>query len=913
MKKIFNIVIFLTLIITIGLPTGVFSYSFFGTTGGTFPQCQQKWCYSGVGVRFSLYKKDKYIKSIDYDTVSWTSGLSKLNGKIAKIGTKSGKYGAGKVFYQKNGGNNWTTQYYKIETSKWADSSDFPCYLNCRISLSDDKILNSIEEHFKLNDSNPNNVVSAIKSVFGTTINVSDLKNLYLTIEPTLYISSDTESFYGTAYEFMNLPNITKESLYTGLYRVFYSALPMAFYAQKTSAKDPNGFIGGNTSLVYMLSNYNSIFNSEECINYKYTWSSSDGNRCRELIRDDVISNKGYGIGVFWFGENFTITNCDQTCSGYEVNTSGRLECAENYCESNSTTNSSKKQCITSCGYAEPSNLTCSESIPIPTTSTCSETVSSKKTTCSYSNYQKMTCSDTTKVTYSNELPIILPTKLGGFNYSIVSTGNRNCTIQFDNKKFEFDYAALKRNSRSELMSIYNNYKTINSGTKKDYQYKFSNDDTAILNVNNKKYNLIKVNEKTIDSTYSEKREKQITGYGKGLLGKIKTIKEFKSSSSVIYQLPLQCYSLETGKITALRINGLCKTSDLRNKTYYGYYNKSSDEKVNTEVKVVKSSSGLNDTNSCYYKTSDSHSFNCNITVTGSKDLNGYYYGNIKALFNLTNNDNLSLTYNFDGFSGISNKDLKKTKSYSILSNTSKKIKGSVTYNGTVIDCSIEINNIEPPTPSGKTCTKLYKPSEYDSIRNYCNENWYNDTSNYNNATHCYESCTTSEGDEEPGDEFCKNLYSKDQLSEIKSYCMDKNKRKKDGYSSYSMCFSDCSGNNESIKKDYIYRTILINNPFPNRTAGSNWIGYENYIIKENDSDTEYFDKTTLSNDSAEYIIELDSSTIKQIRKNTKDNGGLGKTALQYDGTYKEGIYKSNFIKDFNKNFICVDSSGECE
>ena len=210
---------------------------------------------------------------------------------------------------------------------------------------------------------------------------------------------------------------------------------------------------------------------------------------------------------------------------------------------------------------------------------------------------------------------------------------------------------------------------------------------------------------------------------------------------------------------------------------------------------------------------------------------------------------------------------------------------GKVVTGSTTSYCVINFKKSSDPEP--KTCTNLYKPVEYKQIKQYCENNWQNDTANYSSYDDCYISCTNSNKTA-----TCKNTYDCKDTFSIRQYC--KLKYQQDGYKTIANCINDCSCGNNGIK--YYYRTISVDNPFPNREANSNWLGYEEYITNDLNDST-----PSEGNSAPEYEIVLDSNRIEKIRKHTKKYNSSGKDAygdfirLNSDDI---GSYKSKFIHE---------------
>lgn len=198
--------------------------------------------------------------------------------------------------------------------------------------------------------------------------------------------------------------------------------------------------------------------------------------------------------------------------------------------------------------------------------------------------------------------------------------------------------------------------------------------------------------------------------------------------------------------------------------------------------------------------------------------------------------------------------------------------------------------------PTDKKCKELYKPAEYSKIKDYCSKHWNEDADNYSSADDCYASCT--------GGNSCKQKYTCSEISNIRQYC--KVNYQVDGYKNIGDCINDCTCDVGGV--DYYYRTITLNNPFPQRDAHYNWLGYEEYITDDDD------DLTPSTGNVPEYEIVLDSKRIEAIKSDTKrynsisgndaygdyvrendtDTGKYNSKFIHYDDT-KDGGFKSYF------------------
>jgi hypothetical protein len=187
------------------------------------------------------------------------------------------------------------------------------------------------------------------------------------------------------------------------------------------------------------------------------------------------------------------------------------------------------------------------------------------------------------------------------------------------------------------------------------------------------------------------------------------------------------------------------------------------------------------------------------------------------------------------------------------------------------------------PDDKPNTCTDLYKPTEYSKIKNYCENNWQKDGKGYSSYNDCYTDCTN-------GTNTCKSLYACSDIKAIRQYC--KVNYQVDGYKNAGNCINDCSCGSNGLK--YYYRTISLNNPFPDREAHYNWIGYEEYITNDIEDNT-----PSTNSGGPEYEIVLDSKRINAIKKHTKKYISEGNDAYgDFIRASKKdtGKYKSKFI-----------------
>ncbi|MBE6150946.1 MAG: hypothetical protein E7162_03950 [Firmicutes bacterium] len=206
-------------------------------------------------------------------------------------------------------------------------------------------------------------------------------------------------------------------------------------------------------------------------------------------------------------------------------------------------------------------------------------------------------------------------------------------------------------------------------------------------------------------------------------------------------------------------------------------------------------------------------------------------------------------------------------------------------------------------------CRMKYCPQECDGCEDFskttnsCNEGSCLDDCNKNYATGekrltcTYGCCRTS----------CNGA-----VGCIYNCCMDECEEKyKNNYitkDEYLICKKTCRCENGSCSdderngRDYVYRTINLNRPFPDgdnvegRAPGANWFSKVEHITESSDATKKYYDSTDGRSSEYEYRFVLTSEDIKEIKKNKDLN-------LTYTD-YKESKNAKNTYEDATKNRV---------
>lgn len=171
--------------------------------------------------------------------------------------------------------------------------------------------------------------------------------------------------------------------------------------------------------------------------------------------------------------------------------------------------------------------------------------------------------------------------------------------------------------------------------------------------------------------------------------------------------------------------------------------------------------------------------------------------------------------------------------------------------------------------PDKNDCYKLFKPAETREINEYCKKNWTSDANGFDDEEDCYKKCTV----------ICPN--NKQDKTSLEKYC--KNNYENLGFPDEEHCMNKCYKDELDLDNDnYLFRAINVMDPFPNsseseppyekgkRIVGKNWQFLTEYLT--NDSEDETSITGSFKNMKVEYVIDLTSQDIREIRNDTKEN-----------------------------------------
>ena len=182
--------------------------------------------------------------------------------------------------------------------------------------------------------------------------------------------------------------------------------------------------------------------------------------------------------------------------------------------------------------------------------------------------------------------------------------------------------------------------------------------------------------------------------------------------------------------------------------------------------------------------------------------------------------------------------------------------------------------------PQTNSCQSACQAKDYNCIRNYCSEN-PTDGGRYKDQYQCLAACSST----------CSNIPCNDKTA-LENYC--NSKYKEAGYKNVSACLNDCV----CYGRKYFYRPIDFQRPFPDREPGPNWYGMLDVINKA------IPEPGVARDEGAEFIVKLDASSIREIRKQTKAYNMRANQNAYFDHVRPE-FYKG---LEFKSRFIHVDN-----
>lgn len=859
MDKKINWIILFSLVICLYAPCSVFANNGGSAIGGVSPgdgplcsTCEWVYAPGGKGIRLTLYKFDgsnlSVIGSRDY-----CSGSS-CDSSLACAFQTSQK--SGKVAYQEKYGWPNFNDCESINRNASQRFSDSLTYANQNGNMTT-QLATEVEEMFFLKSNNEGTILDKIKYWFypsANNINKSDLGNIYITLEPTFYITDKNNGYryYGTIYELVSL--FRAGNAMNGLNEWIFYKMPRSVLTLWQTANDKKMFVGNYVTLVsgnelsdapwdnfrrsanakeitgrsgfginvFWLGNY--VPNAPSCTIsesgniYTLTVHNNDGfyydigankdalknnvtnNSYQASFKDQLITGKVYnssGLKVASCDLERKIPTCKETCS------SNDLGCMEDYCQVMSSSSKEKRNCITTCGYSDPGFSGCGEKNDANGRNTeCDVSTNATLKTCTKattSTYYKSTCTETSTIKYGNSLPVtVLPGT--GFSYTPTVSGSKYCRNTFETKKWEFDYAAsYTKAERDVLKGILNNYNSTTSATWTADRFKYSSSKGTNIEI-----------EITNDNDLSAKNRtttKKLVTAQKDIDNKYEVSTEDNAPIVTMY---------ENSNKTSRNVVRAVLTNSSNRSTYQlpavcisvG----SGDIYEPTNNKCKSSSEGP------YYDyytnlkiKKDTYATITRVTKAGTAldvqntcgyrvdlpvscaivEKNGIYELRIENKNNVEN-----LRYGLS----LSNNDFNGQTTYRG-DITNKTLYGVVAIRDdrddvVVATCKLEKSNVPNPTP---TCNDL-KSTQYDEIKKYCTTSWMNDKQGFASEKDCINYCGA-------GSNTCKNnpeVNNKD-VNSVINFCKDPNNREAMGYDKITyasdnendeynkaMCINDC-------------------------------------------------------------------------------------------------------------------------
>ena len=165
-------------------------------------------------------------------------------------------------------------------------------------------------------------------------------------------------------------------------------------------------------------------------------------------------------------------------------------------------------------------------------------------------------------------------------------------------------------------------------------------------------------------------------------------------------------------------------------------------------------------------------------------------------------------------------------------------------------------------------------------------------TSNEKYITCIYDSCCAADCKGETGCIYDCCARSCNEKTQQLGWTQDK----------YKACMTECKCPNGSCGEDYLYRSIVMNDPFPGRESGKNWYNKVEYITKSDESLTKYADKTDGKTGDYEYKVTITNDDIKEIKNKMNTTYEVFKKSDKAKSKIGPNVYCSSMLHDYLKN-----------
>ena len=926
MKKIkkFKISIVIIIFVMIFAPTETIAWGGSASgNGGGYAGCGGSYyCVAGAGLRFSIYKyagtgkPQKQGKSFDV----WDGDYYNPNVNFADAEFSDPTKNCSDPLVKKHDGKLASNDCFSLSRSEYKAKKQYMVKNNIvyDYTTQSQSFINRDLEGKNGIIKNYFSSSEGIKKYFGVTID-GDPTQYYLVVETLFRIRSSYYSpigeYVGTGFESLGLDPVHDYPHCTnyGRFVSWYATSLTTTHTVNKLVAEKGGYLKPAKS-----------------------GSTLDGRK------GGALSNRVYAMAIYKLDE-VVDDNCATRCAKRDVK--NKYLCAMSFCDGTSD----REKCVKACNITDPGfNCSNNSSTKSLTDTKCTDKTTGEVKTCTkgYTNtdvskrvYYYTECTETNDVKFKGSLPATI-TPGEGFSYNLNLTGKKVCTTKFDIEKFNYDYATADPTTRNQMETLFRNYQNL-STIPNTYKYdinnsKFTFKAKEVINKENKTSSDIVLEKiKNIDGDNSIKKAstqedsgtyytvtdsdfKKSVNSGKLVMGPYSNLynktyknKTYISDMSGEYGLPGVClnakgktysptYQASENKYVCIDENKKRKNNEGPYRKYYTNI-KSTPSDNKTYVYINKAGSISSDVkNTCNYIVSDKN-LDCMITKDSTHYLlhilSNQKIDYSKYKYNFSINVNSTNFGTIDGSSNIIAKKLLNSDSLSAseISKYGKVIYGRIVsannVNEVLAKCEYNLDR-----GSGDACKELYKPNQHDEICKYCQDNYNTDKENYPTAKACEQDCGTNK---------CRQIYQCTDTENIKEYCNSQYSDEKQR----SVCINDCS-----CKNDYLYRPISLTNPFPNnRTAGSNWLGYETTINDGSENDTpEYVVKLTTAdirriNDSTNYINN-------QVNKTTKKKLDAYTDYIWYGRADQNGPYRSNFINNEFSGLFCIKLGvGSCD
>lgn len=406
----------------------------------------------------------------------------------------------------------------------------------------------SIIDYFRLK-SNVADIATEVNNFFALTGNdrinpAGNVLPYYIITEPTIRLTVNGVSYYGTSYE---------------LNKKFYGQFGSTFLNQTLCNSIYSRLNQSNNDIYDLVAPRPPEKNS---VNYLIDSVTSASTTCGQSINTNPRS--AYGIGIYWLSAH--LATCESNCGA--LGGDSLLACAEKWCSDETEGNATNKAyCMQECGV-NPDDYVPTCDTPAGTKKSapqeCAGRAQNTVPSCAVKNvtlssganyYFTERCSLQTDVEFRDIKEFLQAGQ--GFSFPTLVSGNRTCRMEFSDNYWKYLYASLKNADKAKALEAiqdfeakdFSSQKYNSSNMQMTMKVEYEHKGRKVENVDLIPKKIIKDNDVLVSKSFE--KAKTIYSYSNGVKVEFK-VKDINTESNNIteYDISPSCLSRQVnGKV----------------------------------------------------------------------------------------------------------------------------------------------------------------------------------------------------------------------------------------------------------------------------------------------------------------------------------------------------------------------------